>query len=651
MVAAILSLAMSVSDPPKILIGNYLVTAPNGIAWIEPGPEASIGAVLDFGGEYAAGLAAPDDSYHAQTISVNGASVSIEWGTDPGELPGAVGRLISDRAVVLKPRVLETTWPSYLAPSYEHAGRAGVATEAFGIGARDMEVQLGLRWSVPQVTDAIEVPLQPGTPVYFRWPCQPSLEMLNAADSRHIAERLDRARAAYLARRPTAAGDWGDFVGAIADNLNNSRIYASDQPEIFHSVSRGWAGGKPNNSPLFCWDSFFNGALACLDDPVTARSTVRAILGWQTKEGLVPNFGHLQFDKSRSSDDRSQPPVGSLCVWKMHQRWPDAAFLKEVYPKLLKWHRWWPTARDGDHDGLLEWGSNGVGKQGALWETGWDDTPEYAESEMVGTTLDTDAVDLNALYAMDAENLALIADAVGDRATAKQLRNERFETIKLMNERLWNPELGIYCSRKWQSRGGKFLTRLTPMNFYPLIAGAASPEQAKRVLSVMTDPKRFWGKWILPTVAYGDPVWPQQGYWHGTVWAPVNFLVFQGLRRYAPPELVAEFARKSVDLFMRNWRARGWCGENFGSDNGVVHGDQHYTWGALMCLLGLESICAIEPDGAVTLNGAQTAELRIDNVPIHGHRYSVETGTGYARLIDHGSLVFEARSRRLTRRI
>ncbi len=54
-----------------------------------------------------------------------------------------------------------------------------------------------------------------------------------------------------------------------------------------------------------------------------------------------------------------------MAVWKMHQRWPDMAFLAEVYPKLAQWHDWWPTARDGNKNGLLEWGSNGGGFQGA----------------------------------------------------------------------------------------------------------------------------------------------------------------------------------------------------------------------------------------------------------------------------------------------
>lgn len=619
---------------PNVKIGNFLVSVPNGIAFVRGDSHA---AVIDFGGDYTAGLAAPDDSYHCQDLVHNGATVRLEWGR-VGD--GAIGRVTADRDVSIDIRFPQVTWPDF-GPSL------GIASTVGGTLMLDAAPHQWAWFSdgklIATGPDRFSLALTKGAPKHF--------SISNEKDAQSVDRRLDRSRAAYLGRRPTAAGDWGDFVGAIADNLNNSRIYASDQPEVFHSVSRGWAGGNPNNSPLFCWDSFFNGALACLDDPQTARATVRAILGWQTPEGLVPNFGHWQFDKSRASNDRSQPPVGSLCIWKMHQRWPDISFLKEVYPKLLKWHRWWPQYRDGDHNGLLEWGSSAAGKQGALWETGWDDTPQYADSEMVGNTLDTDAVDLNALWAMDAENLALIADAVGDHTTAKQLRAERIHTIELINARLWNPELGIYCSRKWESKGGRFLTRLTPMNFYPLIAGAASAQQARSVIAIMTDPKRFWGRWILPTVAYDDPLWPQQGYWHGTVWAPVNFLVFQGLRRYASPEVVSEFADKSVSLFMRNWTARGWCGENFGSDTGLVNGDKHYTWGALMCLVGLESICNIEPDGSVSLNGVQTATIDISNVPIHGRRYTVRTEPGAAILMEGGRTVMEAKGKVVNRRL
>ena len=43
-----------------------------------------------------------------------------------------------------------------------------------------------------------------------------------------VAAILEHAERAYQARRPAATGEWGDFVGAIADNLNNSRVYSTD---------------------------------------------------------------------------------------------------------------------------------------------------------------------------------------------------------------------------------------------------------------------------------------------------------------------------------------------------------------------------------------------------------------------------------------
>jgi hypothetical protein len=608
-----------------VKIGNLFVRSPNGIAFVVDDREAY---TMDPGGDYFAGTAAPDNSFHRTRIK----SVTFEWGRVG---TGIVGRIRSDTDADVTFKLIQT-WPGF-ATNYTPTKDGATGTAA---DCPDWSVRFD---PVPTKTSAEEVAVHvPGG--------QEVRLVAGLGDLPPFADvdrTLDKAAAAYDHRRPAASGDWGNFVGAIADNLNNSRIYSSDDKRVAISVSRGWAP-DPNDAPYFCWDSFFNGALSCLDDPATARETVRAILSWQTAEGLVPNFGHWKFAGGRSSDDRSQPPVGSMCVWKMQQRWPDRAFLAEVYPKLLKWHRWWPTARDGQHDGLLEWGSATAGEQGARWETGWDDTVHYDGSHMVGQTLNAYAVDLSSMWAMDAEFLARIADALGKSQDAADLRTERERTIRLINEKLWNPDLGIYCSRLWD---GTFLTRITPMNFYPLLAGAADEGRAAQVLKVMTDPKRFWGDWVLPTVPYNDPVWKQQDYWRGKVWAPVNFLVFQGLQRYADPKLLDEYADKSVRLFMRNWTAKGVCGENYLSTTGEQSSDPHYTWGALLCLIGVESICRIDPDGSVVLNGTADRTVEIKNLPIHGKLYEVSTTPGHAVLKRNGRVVLEAKGEEVRKRI
>jgi len=167
------------------------------------------------------------------------------------------------------------------------------------------------------------------------------------------------------------------------------------------------------------------------------------------------------------------------------------------------------------------------------------------------------------------------------------------------------------------------------MNFYPLIAGVPTATQAAAVLKVMTDTTKFWGDWVLPTVAYDDPAWPGQTYWHGTIWGPVNYLVFQGLKRYATPELQAEFARRSVSLFMTNWK-QGIDGENFLSTTGGLGGNPHYTWGTLMSLIAIEAAADINTAGVLVPGKGFTNAFQLSNIPAGGKLYDIQVSAGQA---------------------
>src|ERR1700734_2382487 len=376
---------------PSVLIGNFLRDAPCGIAWVI---NDSAAFVLDTGGPYVAGTAAPDDSYHAYHFDHNGANIVFEWGRVGDNV---VGRLSSDKKVDLD-LTLSSGWPGWNSNfTTTSDGATGVAQASSG------EVDWKLQTSpTPMLTSAsaVTVAIAPDAPVLF------VAGLSSLPDFGTIDDTLKKAHEKYSATRPQASGDWGDFIGAIADNMNNSRLYGNDNHMLAHSVSRSW-GDTPNGFPYFCWDSFFTANLAALDDPVMARNTVRAILSYQSPEGLVPNDCHWSDEGGKPSWGRSQPPVGSLCIWKMHQRYPDDFdFLKEVYPKLVRWHDWWPKYRNAKADGLLEWGSTNGQYQDAQWETGWDDNLHYAGVNMVGTTMDCYSVDLSAMWAMDAHYLA-----------------------------------------------------------------------------------------------------------------------------------------------------------------------------------------------------------------------------------------------------
>jgi putative isomerase len=183
--------------------------------------------------------------------------------------------------------------------------------------------------------------------------------------------------------------------------------------------------------------------------------------------------------------------------------------------------------------------------------------------------------------------------------------------------------------------GSDWLTRVTPMNFYPLICGAPNAEQARRVLGWMFREDKFWGRWLLPSVAYDDPVWHQQTYWRGHIWPPANYLLWQGLRRYADPGRQAEFARSNMDLFMRNWKDGRLCCENYRSSDGGCGDDPHYTWGALLCLVGLEAVVDVGRDlkPAAAPDGMFTETVTLRRIPIGGRVYRIELAGGRTKVV------------------
>ena len=768
----------------SVKIGNYFSDAPYGIAIIVD-DETGFLIDPDWDGKgqrsryydrdvafVPPGTASPDFSYVRTTFLHAGANITFTWGRSG---PGAVVALIgTDRPAILSLR-LPATWPRF--HTIYTASADGLT--GYGIAPRGAYVPFVLRVDpAPSVVRAnvkseaeVVLDLDPRRPARF------VAGIGELPDLGAVEGLLRTAGESYAARRIAAEGSWGDFLGAIADNANFSRLYGSDNGRTAHSDGRGWwlqkLGGSPDHFPYFVWDFFFNALLASLEDPEGAHDTVRAVLSFQTPEGFVPSFSHWNNeDGTYVTLHRSMPPVGAMCVWKMHTRRPDRGFLAEVYPALARWHAWWPEARDGNRNGLLEWGSGQGWWQGAQYETGWDDNVHFERTAIVGQTMNADAVDLSSLWAMDAEYLSFIAAALGKNEDADRFRREREEMNKRINDRLWNESLGIYCSRLWDIpaeeapalpanagfRGGfegvfyrdwlfrteaarrradrldfdwgdagpmegiggdrwaarwsgtfsppepgsyrfavqadegarlfvdgklvldswtrttgdrrtadidcgdgkprpvvleyfedkgraslrfvvhrlmpgkpgsDWLTRLTPMNFYPLICGAPDADRAKRVLDWMYRKDKFWGAWILPTVPYDDPVWSQQTYWRGHIWPPANYLLWQGMRRYADASRQAEFARKSVDLFMRNWTTSRLCCENYRSSDGACGDDPHYTWGALLCLIGVEALADVGPDfKPVPRRDLGLEDIVMRRVPFGGGLYRIEIGRG-----------------------
>jgi hypothetical protein len=465
---------------------------------------------------------------------------------------------------------------------------------------------------------------------------------------------LNQKALQYEQGRPHIKGLFSEAPNAIGNSMFWNTLYVPSVDLEFPSISRSWAkrfGGWVVGE----WDCFFGSLLTNVEDTAQTSASTRAILLSQSSNGVVPNFA----SGAGTSPDRSQPPVGSYVVWKNYQRNQDKEILQWAYPRLKRWHEWWFSNRgdgqpwrDGNRNGLLEWGSDkgstfsGGGRgylQGAKWESGMDDSPMYDDVlyDSHTYTMNLDDVGLNSLYALDSECLAKIAEILGKEDDKRRFTSDYERIKRAMQQQLWNEQDGIYENRYWD---GHFSRRLSPTNFYPMLAGVATPEQAKRMVKEhLLSPKQFWGQYVIPTISRDDAAFEDQFYWRGDIWGPTNYLVYEGLNRYGEDEVALQFADKGYDLFMDDWHVHQYTNEQYFAWGGNAGGDKHYTWGALLCLIPIEQYMDETPwDGLRfgALNPHASGEL--SNYSWNNHRYNITIGPDRTAVERDGVVRFEA---------
>jgi len=391
-----------------------------------------------------------------------------------------------------------------------------------------------------------------------------------------------------------AYGDSRDIFTAMQTILGWNLTYDPENNRAISPVSRGWSANW-GGYVLFDWDTYFASFMYSLYNKDLAFANAVEIAKSITKRGFIPNAASAY---NIRTDDRSQPPVGSLIAMEIYKRHPEGWFLAEVYDDLLRWNRWWPTARD--HGGLLSWGSDDVPQlvdgtvhnfQAALYESGLDNSPMYDGVPFNPKTnlLEISDVGLNALYVADCRALEQMAAILLRDEDSRELR-ARGDKYAAALATLWDEKSGMYLNRRTDT--GEASSRLSPTSFYPLIAKVPTQAQARRMIQEhYFNPKEFYGEWMMPAIARNVPGFADQDYWRGRIWGPMNFLVYLGLRNYDLPEARTDLATRSAKLLMKSWQSDRAVYENYnantGAGNDVRSSDAYYHWGALLGVIEL----------------------------------------------------------------
>lgn len=419
--------------------------------------------------------------------------------------------------------------------------------------------------------------------------------------SEGLAALLPRT-SALLEERRAEADLAPERPAAIRDVLNWNTVWNPIWDAPYTPTTRGWVSHRFGGFIVWQVDAWFHVILAShVGDGALARANLEAAMGCRTPTGMLAAL------RSGLTDwvDRSHPPFGAHAAWLAAEGLGDPSILERAYPVLRDAYRWWWTARDGNGDGLLEYGSSPVGdghfvhtRLAAMDESFNDNSPVHDELSFVPATHTLNGADvgLNALLVHEAELLARIAEGLGRTDEAEDLHAGAEAHAARIRDVLWDDERGVFANRRWD---GAFVRSLSPMSFAPMFAGVATPAQAERLVAEwLRDPARFGGAFPVAGTPHEDPASLDNEYWRGRVWPPLNYLVYHGLRRYGFDEDAAWVAEAGDAMFRRSWQNRR-SYENFNQRTGEggdsPDAEPFYTWGTLLPMLAEEDLLDLDP--------------------------------------------------------
>jgi hypothetical protein len=275
---------------------------------------------------------------------------------------------------------------------------------------------------------------------------------------------------------------------------------------------------------MWLWDSVFHAIGMRHYNPALARDFISAMFDLQREDGFIPICGNPY-----SLHWLTQPPVLGLGMRLVNEIEDAPEWIAELAPKLARYIKWIMNNRDTDKAGLVEWTIE-ADENCRSGESGMDNSPRFDEAILL------DAADFNAYLAMECEHLAAFLPQ-----EREYWFNEHKRLCKLINERLWNEELGIYCDYDVETNRNTGV--MASSGFLPMICGAPSQAQVARLAAHLTNTETFGTSLRVPSIPKCNTKAYSKDMWRGPSWAPVNYLIALGLRRYGYDDLAADIMR------------------------------------------------------------------------------------------------------------
>ncbi len=409
-----------------------------------------------------------------------------------------------------------------------------------------------------------------------------------------VKSQIDTSELRYGVNKTMGSGELGEHVERMFNAILWSRVY---YPYLLTEIY------SPKRTIL---DNHF--------DIGGTEENCSAILGCYTDvEKAVHQLRYTLEDKIMSV----------FSVWHNYMHMADRSEMLLPYKKLSKLYP--PIAAPV----IAEKNKNEVAYK-------WSDSPlkeKYNPAAMF-------SLDLSCLKLLAFDVLERIA-SLFDFPEREKYAKAKNEMRDIINETFWCDGEGLYINRYTT---GQWAKSIGATSFYPLLAGAVdTPEKLSLIVNNLTDPKKFWGDYVIPTLAADNPEYgkrskpdnngrrkPPYLEYRGSIVPYVNFIVYHGLKRYGLDEIAAAIAQKSTALWAANESDNV---ENYSVylPRGKRAREENYLSanGNMLALIGLQELIDLEyfrPDlkSALAFGTFLSGTNTVTNLKLVDHVYSIE---------------------------
>ncbi|ATG53024.1 hypothetical protein CFK38_16990 [Brachybacterium vulturis] len=410
-------------------------------------------------------------------------------------------------------------------------------------GSATLETQLTLEGLADVSLEDGQLRIQARGELALAWNAMPT----DSVSVRDLVAQHDQVLGEWMARCPQVEPKrqaMTDLCWWVLGN-NTLRLLGDEPGPVVVPSKLGYVG-------LWQWDAYFIALGLRHGDPDLARTQMDVALRHARADGQLPDVVHdhgvLDSSANLPPGDLenlrrlgsptlageevplTKPPLTALTLDRLSHEL-GAEVIDTHLEAVLASQRWWFEFSDP--------GATGWPAYLHPYSSGLDDSPVFDDNAILRSP------DLAAYLVGQDHLLARWLNERGRDDEASEC-HQRSDRLRLLLEESWDAERELFALPGENTE----VTTRSILNLIALLIPELRADIRESLVAQITDPARFGGQWLLPTVARDDPDFSPERMWRGPIWVNTAWLVIQGLRVQGEDGLADRVTENVLDLVM-----------------------------------------------------------------------------------------------------